>query len=610
MLSVAGGFSLLPCMHPLCHTCLNAERSDTTSAATCCFNIEPGLRCDLQFARVEDAELVDVGVLLSAPQWQDQAQDQAQDQPPQGQPQGQPQLPLLDDGMVDIDALIDSPMSTDPEDPPRPSRELVAMLLQQLIIYQTTLGQRARELDLCIKGFDKLVFYILTQERTAVQRIVDYVAAVSPHVPEAIAGRLHAHADNVILAFKERIVEIKADVKQLQDQRDTLAVGKGHFVALYHAIANLLSLAKQNNSSTEEARRMLMPRVSKQLHMTFHTELAVRATFDVFFNYTPGDFIRFAQEIDVAEAIVVKRGQNRINVQPAICLSWQARDYSNIFQWESNNTVGEALTDVLLESSGGSPSGIVRFYNPVGAVVSNAGHILVADSFNNRVVEVTMHGEVVTEIKLNAFVQGVGQDPSGNIYVALCEQNVVEIYERGAGLQPVRSHRVRMPYHVVPLADGSFVVSHEKYNEVTRHNVDGSVAWTTEPNLLGSALGLAVVEEGGVVLACDDQRNKVHVLDLTTGQSIGCIGQEGLITNDNPVKPTAVAYDPVAKTVIIGENAGSISAWTLQSEFLGRWVGAITGHDKPVGRIGGLAFSIPDNTLIACDSYNSRLVLF
>jgi sugar lactone lactonase YvrE len=187
---------------------------------------------------------------------------------------------------------------------------------------------------------------------------------------------------------------------------------------------------------------------------------------------------------------------------------------------------------------------------PEGIAVDARGDLYVADTFNNRVVELPAGGEPATTVGTGlSFPADVALDPTGHIYIAdTGNDRIVKLSPSGNG-QTTVAGGLNSPSGLVVDASGDIFVSDSASGRVVELPVAGGTQ-TTVASGLGFPTGVGIDAAGNVIVA-DSANNRVVRVPVGGGPATtiaaGLRGPNGVfvivppptLTADTP--PTAAA---------------------------------------------------------------------
>ena len=137
---------------------------------------------------------------------------------------------------------------------------------------------------------------------------------------------------------------------------------------------------------------------------------------------------------------------------------------------------------------------------------------------------------------------------------------------------------------------------------IVRLNPDGSQHWSSAGNgsFCDYVCGVAVGDDE--VFVCDCSNDRLQVLSVSDGLFIRTIG------DGKTMKPQRVAFDPIARVLLVGEN-GKILVWSLDGTSVHSWgsEGRRYGH---FNKVWNLVISPVDDSVWVADCLNCRIQVF
>lgn len=201
--------------------------------------------------------------------------------------------------------------------------------------------------------------------------------------------------------------------------------------------------------------------------------------------------------------------------------------------------------------------GSITLSSPAGIVVDPSGNVFLADTGNNRIVEVNAQGtpSILTVSGLGvplASPSGIAIDGSGNLYVAdTGNSRVVKIDVTGAGsMVSTGSVTLSSPRGVALDPSGDLFIADTGNNRIVEVTSGGSAAAltitvSTGASTLSSPKGLAVNTAGKLYIA-DSGNNRI--VTVAAGSTTGVVANIlGGVTLSNP---SAVVVDRIGNVVI------------------------------------------------------------
>ena len=185
--------------------------------------------------------------------------------------------------------------------------------------------------------------------------------------------------------------------------------------------------------------------------------------------------------------------------------------------------------------------------DPTGVAVDGAGDVFIADSGNNRVVEVPAGGGAsITLASGLSFPSGVAVDGAGNVFIADSSNDRVVEVPAGGGSQVILYATSSTIAGVAVDGAGDLFVSYYNSGSVVKLPAGGG-APTTVASGLSDPYGVAVDGAGDVFIA-DSGNNRV--VEIPAGGGAQLIVASGLSD------PTGVAVD-AAGDVFIADQSGA-----------------------------------------------------
>ena len=186
---------------------------------------------------------------------------------------------------------------------------------------------------------------------------------------------------------------------------------------------------------------------------------------------------------------------------------------------------------------------------PAGVAVDGAGDVFIADSQNNRVVEVTAGSGAQTTVPASVInPEGVAVDGAGDIFIAdLVDSRVVEV-PAGGGAQITVGSGLLYPSGVAVDGMGDVFITDTDHNRVVEVQAGGGAQTTVPTNGLLLPEGLAVDGAGDVFIA--DTGNS-RVVEVPAGG-----GAQTTVANGNidAEGPWDVAVDVAGDVFIAGSG--------------------------------------------------------
>jgi sugar lactone lactonase YvrE len=246
---------------------------------------------------------------------------------------------------------------------------------------------------------------------------------------------------------------------------------------------------------------------------------------------------------------------------------------------------------------------------PAGIVVDSAGDIFIADTGNNRIVEVnaqgTAAGFTITGVSALSSPSGIALDSAGNLYIADMGNNrIVKATSSGAGaVVPMGSVTLSSPRGVALDQAGDLFIANTGNNDVVEVPPGGSAAAlaitvSTGTSTLSSPKGLTVNNSGKLYIA-DSAHNRIVSVDAgsTTGVVVPILG---VVTLNNP---TAVFTDSIGNVYVADSSDQRIAEIDRSSNGTVLSTGSVTLN-------GPQAIAVnPFGTVYVADSGDSRVLV-
>ena len=202
-------------------------------------------------------------------------------------------------------------------------------------------------------------------------------------------------------------------------------------------------------------------------------------------------------------------------------------------------------------------TGSITLSSPAGMVVDASGNIFVADTGNNRIVEITAQGvaSILTITGLSPALSspaGIAIDGSGNLYVAdTGNSRAVEVSSSGAGsVISTGSVTLISPKGIVLDQSGDIFIADTGNNRIVEVPVGGvavvlSISGLSGPSTLNTPIGLGVDVAGNLYIA-DSINNRIVKVAAggAAGTTLGIAGGLTLTT------PSGVAVDSIGNVFI------------------------------------------------------------
>ena len=154
--------------------------------------------------------------------------------------------------------------------------------------------------------------------------------------------------------------------------------------------------------------------------------------------------------------------------------------------------------------------------DPYGVAVDRAGDIFVADTYNNRVVEMPAGGGPQTTVPASGLNNpfGVAVAQAGDVFIADFENSRVVEIPAGGGPQTTVGSRLSHPYGVMLDGAGDLFIADTFNNRVVEVPAGGGQQTTVATSELNNPHGVAVDGAGDVFIA-DTGNNRV--VEIPTG---------------------------------------------------------------------------------------------
>ena len=239
-----------------------------------------------------------------------------------------------------------------------------------------------------------------------------------------------------------------------------------------------------------------------------------------------------------------------------------------------NNRVVEVKPDGTQTTVG---SGLNR---PSGVAVDGSGDVFIADTGNNRVVEVKPDGTQTTVGSGLNDPAGVAVDGSGDVFIADSGNNrVVEV--KPDGTQTTVGSGLNSPTGVAVDGSGDVFIADSGNNRVVEVKSDGTQA--TVGSGLNGPTGVAVDGSGDVFIA-DTGNNRV--VEVTAGMPVTVVPATPAVSV-NPVNityGTALSNSQLSGTATwtVGGNPVTVTGTFTYTTAAGTVLGAGTGQSEAV----------------------------
>jgi len=272
--------------------------------------------------------------------------------------------------------------------------------------------------------------------------------------------------------------------------------------------------------------------------------------------------------------------------------------------WASFSLTFQGLVQALTTAG-------ITLSGPAGIVVDTAGDVYIADTGNNRIVEVNALGvaSVVAITGLSPALSapvGIAIDGSGNLYVTdVGNDRVVEITPAGAGsVIGTGSVTLSGPRGVALDQSGDIFIADTNNNRIVEVTSGGAAAVLSITVSSGSAAlnspnGLAVDATGKLYIA-DSSNNRI--VTVAQGATTGVVAS--ILGGVNLSHPAAVTVDRMGNVVIADNGNSRIAEIDTSSNGTVLYTGSST-LDGPLG----VALDVFGTVYIADTSHNRALVV-
>ena len=244
--------------------------------------------------------------------------------------------------------------------------------------------------------------------------------------------------------------------------------------------------------------------------------------------------------------------------------------------------------------------GTLTLNTPIGVAVDNAGNVYIADSYNNRMVEVTASG-AASVLNMGGLTLsdpfGVVMDGAGDVYIGdFNTASVVEVMAGGTvGVLSTGSLGLRAPWGVAVDSVGDIYIADGANHRIVEVTAGGTASVLNIGGLYLYPAGLAVDGAGNLYIA-DSGNNRV--VEVTAGGAVSVLSTGSLPLNT----PSGVAVDS-AGDVYIADGGNN------------RVVEVAAGGAASVLSTGSLTLSFPRDVavdgagdLYIADTLNNRVV--
>ena len=296
------------------------------------------------------------------------------------------------------------------------------------------------------------------------------------------------------------------------------------------------------------------------------------------------------------------------------------------------------------------------FSLPSDAVVTGNGNIIVSESGNHRMQELTRTGEFIAQwgSQCNVFVEGpngcdgdffapagTALDTSGNLYVADQNNDRVQKFDRDHnfvdkwGIAGTDGGQFANPAGVAIDASGNIWVSDTDNHRIQKLNSSGvfQKAWgygvaggsAVESCIAGCQAGLPLANDGafwnprgmaidasGNIYVADSGNHRIQKFDsggnfLKKWGKDGGSGEAG--GDDGEFNwPTGIAINTAGQIVVVEQTGNRAQLFDLQANFLTKW-GANGSGDGEFSNPAGVAFDLVGNVYVV-DSGNHLMQKF
>jgi streptogramin lyase len=206
-----------------------------------------------------------------------------------------------------------------------------------------------------------------------------------------------------------------------------------------------------------------------------------------------------------------------------------------------------------------------QFNNPNGILFDSAGHLWLANSGDNNVLELTISKCAVTT--LNTITTGISSptrlafDSSGNLWVTNLGNNTITVYgdltaQGGTLIQTISNSAISRPLGLAVDVYGDFYVADNSTNSVVAFNIDDQLVETLTEDKSGFpflAPGVLVIHGqdiyGGFGPCSAGERSKSSCDNAVIGYNVGefltgdPVEKTVVYTYPNQTGPTGVAFD-------------------------------------------------------------------
>lgn len=206
-----------------------------------------------------------------------------------------------------------------------------------------------------------------------------------------------------------------------------------------------------------------------------------------------------------------------------------------------------------------------QFNNPNGILFDSKGHLWLANSGDNNVLELSISN--CTATILNTITNGVDSptrlafDSAGNLWVANLGNNTITVYDNlsaqgGNLVQTISNSAISRPLGLAVDVYGDFYVADNNTNSVVAFNIDDQLVETLTQDKSGFpflAPGVLVIQGqdiyGGFGPCSEDARSQSSCDNAVIGYNVGEFltgnpsPKAGPYTYPNQTGPTGVAFD-------------------------------------------------------------------
>jgi sugar lactone lactonase YvrE len=250
---------------------------------------------------------------------------------------------------------------------------------------------------------------------------------------------------------------------------------------------------------------------------------------------------------------------------------------------------------------------------PNGVAVDASGNVWIADSWNNRIVELDRNGGFVRQV--GSFGAAAGQfngprgiavAPNGTVWVADYGNHRLQAFtSQGVFIRqvtPTDQLKLEGPWAIAAAKDGSVWVSDVTADRIRHYSETGAYLGNAPDSTLANVYGLAI-DSFGNIWASDYSSNKVYEY-YSNGVFKFSFGSEG--TGNGQFKgPQGVAIAPSGNVFVADEGNGRIQELKPDGTFL-RQFGSLGAASDQLSEPKGLAVG-PGNTLYVGNAGSRRV---